>query len=65
MWEYLRHPKPGRQCEIRTKDGVYEAVWVDRINKYVSCNRWRRTEAGLSKKDRWVNDDEVIEWQEI
>lgn len=59
------HPPCQVPCIIRTKDGVFEAVWVERINKYVSCNRWRRTAGGLTKKERWIDDNAVLEWSEI
>lgn len=56
--------KPRGPVIIRTKDGhEYEAKWVERINKYVSCRRWRRTAEGLAKKDRWINDEEVEGWR--
>lgn len=64
MWEYIGHPPCNRQCEVHTVDGnIYRAVWVDRINKYVNCNRWRRTDSGLTKKERFIDDDQVIEWR--
>lgn len=48
---------------VRTEDGrEYEAVWVDRINKYIGCNRWRRTAGGLTKREKWIDDDQVQEW---
>ncbi len=65
-FEHIGHPAPGRQCEIHTVDGhYYEAVWVERINKYVDCKRWRRTDSGISNKNRWVDDKDVIEWREL
>lgn len=64
-WESIGHPRAGRECNVRTKDGVFEAVWVERINKYVSCNKWRRTAGGLTKKERWIDDNDVLEWSEI
>lgn len=65
-WEFIGHPKPGRQCEIHTADGNYcEAVWVEKINKYTGCKRWRRTKSGLSKKEKWIDDKDVVEWREL
>lgn len=63
MWNKSGHPPCNRQCEIKIDGHIYQAAWVDRINKYVSCNRWRRTESGLTKKERWL--DEVDEWRLI
>lgn len=64
-WEHIGKPRPGRQCLIRTVDGEeYEAVWVDRINKYVSCRRWRRTASGLTKRQKWIDDQKVVGWCE-
>ena len=53
-------------CEIRLYTGeVYQAEIV-RFNKYVSSpDRWRRPDEGLTKKERWVDDDTVAEWREI
>lgn len=53
-------------CNILLKNGcIYHAVWVDRINKYIKCCKWRRPEDGLSKKQRWIDDSEVVEWEVI
>lgn len=57
-------PKTGKLCEIRTVDGLtYKAIWKDRINKYVSCNRWQRVDGGLSKKEKWIDDEKVVAWR--
>ena len=60
------HPPYGQMCEIRLYTGeVYQAEIV-RFNKYVSSpDRWRRPDEGLTKKERWVDDDKVAEWREI
>lgn len=60
------HPRPGRKCEIILFDGtIYEAEWVEKLNKYTGCRRWRRTDKGLSKKEKWIDDDQVKEWRYV
>ena len=62
----MNKPKSGRTCRIVLKDGkVYTAKWIERINKYISCRRWQRTGNGLSKKEKWIDDDKVQEWSEL
>ena len=52
-----RSDKPRGPVIIRTKDGhEYEAKWVERINKYVSCRRGRRTADGLGSSEQTVRN---------
>lgn len=60
-----RSDKPCGPVLITTTDGhEYEAAWVERINKYTGCRKWRRTAEGLTKKERWIDDKEVVSWRE-
>ena len=60
-------PPAGRQCEIKTVGGeVYEAVYVKDINRFLrDINRWRRTQEGLTKKEKWIDDNKVVAWREL
>lgn len=64
------HPPYGQMCEIRLYTGeVYEAEIKTFNEKYHSKHlipdRWRRPGPGLTKKERWIDDDLVAEWRPI
>ena len=57
-------PKSGTLCYITLKNGSKcFAKWILRINKYIYCYRWQKPDKNLSKKEKWIDDDQVVDWE--
>ena len=60
------HPAYDHMCEIRLYTGECFLAELKSFNHYVhSKDRWRRPDEGLTKKQRWIDDDLVAEWREL
>ena len=64
------HPQYGKLCEVQLYTGEKYIAELIPFNlkyhyKHVVPDRWRRPDKGLTKKQRWIDDDTVAKWRYI